>query len=280
MIGLDYSERVIHEMQNIPLSFYHLDNNHSCYHAPLHWHPSFELVRIIRGKLTIQINDQKLLAASGEIILINQGNIHGYSPIDCVYEVINFDVDELLLRTSLCKNTLHLFTNSNVNILPFDSVNHTDIYQKATSLFDLASMLPQEYDLSVLGSLFQLLGTIYVEHHYAENRKISVTEKKFKPLLQYIENHYMHPISLDEMAQLSCMSTSHFATLFREFFGETPMDYLNSYRIERACLLLTNTAHSVTDISYMCGFSDSAYFTKVFKKYKGTTPKKYRSTYP
>lgn len=279
MIGLDYSERVLHEMQGIPLSFFHLDKKHSCYHMPLHWHHSFELVRILSGKLTIHINDKKIHALSGDIILINQENIHGYFPLDCVYEVIDFDVDELLLRTSLCKNMLHIFTNSNINILPFNAVSHADLYGMAAGLFHFASMESEDHDLVVLGALFQFLGTIYMQHHYIENHKISVTEKKFKPLLEFIENNYMQPITLKAMAQVSCMSTSHFATMFRNFFGETPMDYLNSYRIERACLLLTNTGLSVTEIAYLCGFSDSAYFVKVFKKYKNITPKKYRSAH-
>lgn len=276
MIGLDYSERVIHEMQSIPLSFYHLDAKNSCYHMPLHWHHSFELVRILSGKLTIHMNDKKILALKDDIILINQEHIHGYFPMDCVYEVIDFDVDELLLHTSLCQNALHIFTNSNINILPFNSVMQPEIYHMAVCLFNFASTGFEDHNLLVLGALFELLGTIYKFHHYTENNKISSTEKKFKPLLEFIENNYMHPITLKQMAQISCMSTSHFATIFRSFFGETPMEYVNSYRIERACLLLTNTNLSVTEITYRCGFNDSAYFVKVFKKYKKMTPKKYR----
>lgn len=169
-----------------------------------------------------------------------------------------------------------IFTNSNVNILPFSPIDHTDIYHKAISLFDLVSMDSEDYDLSVLGALFQLLGSIYTQHHYTENHKISTNEIRFKPLLQYIENHYMQPITLKEMAQVSCMSISHFSAMFRDFFSESPMDYLNSYRIERACLLLNNSNYSVTEIAHLCGFNDSAYFSKVFKKHKHLTPKKYR----
>lgn len=228
------------------------------------------------GKLTIHINNKKVLAESGDIFLINQENIHGYFPKDCVYEVIDFDVDELLHHTSLCKNVLHIFTNRNVSILPFDAVSHAVLYHMADSLFHFASMKSEYHDLLVLGALFELLGTIYVHHHYTENHKISSAEKRFKPILEFIENNYMQPITLCEMAQASCMSTSHFCALFREFFGQTPMGYLNSYRIERASLLLANTGHSVTEIAHLCGFNDSAYFVKVFKKHKNITPKKYR----
>ena len=189
MIGLDYSERVIHEMQSIPLSFYHLDAKNSCYHMPLHWHHSFELVRILSGKLTIHMNGKKILALKDDIILINQENIHGYFPMDCVYEVIDFDVDELLLHTSLCKNILHIFTNRNIIILPFNSFMQPEIYHMAVCLFNFASMGFEDHNLLVLGALFELLGTIYKFHHYTDNNKISSTEKKFKPLLEFIENN-------------------------------------------------------------------------------------------
>ena len=55
----------------------------------------------------------------------------------------------------------------------------------------------------------------------------------------------------------------------------TPIDYLNYYRIERACYQLLTTNHSITEIAYSSGFNDLSYFIKTFKKYKGVTPKNY-----
>ena len=89
----------------------------------------------------------------------------------------------------------------------------------------------------------------------------------------------MKSITLTDMAKVCNLSVSHFSVLFHEFFRQTPLDYLNSYRIERACLILTNTDLPVTEVAYRCGFNDSAYFVKVFKKYKNSTPKKYRDAY-
>jgi len=66
--------------------------------------------------------------------------------------------------------------------------------------------------------------------------------------------------------------------VFRDTFQQTPIDYLNYYRIEQACLLLAETLLPITEVAYRCGFNDSAYFVKVFKKYKKLTPKKYRDS--
>ena len=53
------------------------------------------------------------------------------------------------------------------------------------------------------------------------------------------------------------------------------MDYVNQYRIEQACHQLLTTDFPITEVAFNRGFNDSSYFIKVFKKYKGTTPKKY-----
>lgn len=278
MLGLDYNERVAHEMDNIPISYYYVDQKHPAYHAPLHWHRPSEIVRVLSGKLKMYLDEKKILLLPGDILFINQEIIHGFFPQNCVYEIIDFDADEILLRTSLCKDALRIFTNSQVSILPFDPAEDIGIHHIATQLFTYASMESNDSDLLVLGALFEFLGMIYANQHYIENYKSSTNTKLFKPLLEFIENSYMKPITLQDMAQVSGMSTSHFSVLFRKFFHQTPVDYLNSYRIERACLFLINSDLPVTEIAYRCGFNDSAYFVKVFKKYKLLTPKKYRSS--
>lgn len=278
MLELDYNERVANEMQNIPLSFYYVDKSHPAYHAPVHWHRSTEIVRVINGELKMYLNGKEIIAKPDDIVFINQEVLHGFFPQDCVYEIIDFDADEILLRTSLCKNALQIFTNSHVNILPFHPTENAVLCHITNQLFTFASSESGENDLLILGALFELLGTIYAKHHYTENYKSSSNSKLFKPLLEFIDKSYMKPMTLADMAQVSGMSISHFAALFHDFFRQTPIDYLNSYRIERACLFLINSDLPVTEVAYRCGFNDSAYFAKVFKKYKNITPKKYRST--
>lgn len=57
---------------------------------------------------------------------------------------------------------------------------------------------------------------------------------------------------------------------------KSPMNYLNFYRIERACFQLLNSDASIIEIAMNCGFNDLSYFIKTFRKYKGITPAKYR----
>lgn len=98
--------------------------------------------------------------------------------------------------------------------------------------------------------------------------------------LQYINKNYNEKISLKDIETNLHVNSSYFSTLFKHEMGVTFTDYLNSLKIERACGLLTNTNLSIIDVSLSTGFDDQSYFTKVFKKAKGITPKEYRSSHP
>ena len=60
--------------------------------------------------------------------------------------------------------------------------------------------------------------------------------------------------------------------MFKEGTGMTPMEYLMEYRIKNADIQLKTTEKSISDIAYECGFGDSAYFSRCYKKRRGITP--------
>ena len=72
------------------------------------------------------------------------------------------------------------------------------------------------------------------------------------------------------------MNTSYLSTLFRQVTGTTFKEHLNRVRVEEAARLLSNTDYPVMEIAIACGYKDQSYFTKVFKKLTGLTPKQYR----
>ena len=73
------------------------------------------------------------------------------------------------------------------------------------------------------------------------------------------------------------MSPKYFCAFFKNMTKKSPVEYLNSYRVERAARKLLNSDLSVTDIAFSCGFNDLSYFIKTFKAEKGVTPAKFRS---
>ena len=81
---------------------------------------------------------------------------------------------------------------------------------------------------------------------------------------------------LNELSRIAGMSPKYFCSYFHSIIHRTPIDYLNYYRIERACSELSTSDLTLTEVAYRCGFSDVCYFIKTFKRYKGITPRRYR----
>ncbi|MCE5199671.1 helix-turn-helix domain-containing protein [bacterium] len=94
--------------------------------------------------------------------------------------------------------------------------------------------------------------------------------------LKYMQDHLNEEISRDEVADVACLSPSHFSRVVKHHFGHSFTDLLARMRVERAHELLTRTDKSLIQICLDCGFSDQSYFTKVFQKYMGKTPGEYR----
>ncbi|MDO4327964.1 MAG: AraC family transcriptional regulator [Lachnospiraceae bacterium] len=94
--------------------------------------------------------------------------------------------------------------------------------------------------------------------------------------LDYIDFHYQEDLSLDSMAQMHSVTNSYLSALFKKEVGMTITNYINTTRIRQALILLNTTHNSIQSIALHCGFPDANYFTRVFKKYQGMTPKEYR----
>lgn len=97
-----------------------------------------------------------------------------------------------------------------------------------------------------------------------------------KKAILYLSSHYMDPVTLEETASHVGLNPAYFSTLFKQSCGSSFKEYLNMIRIEESKRLLANTDYPILDIAVSVGFEDQSYFSKVFKKYTGLTPKQYR----
>ncbi|GIP40670.1 AraC family transcriptional regulator [Paenibacillus sp. J31TS4] len=96
--------------------------------------------------------------------------------------------------------------------------------------------------------------------------------------LHEIANHLYGDITLDRLAERTNLSPNYLSSLFKKEVGMTISEYVQRERIEEARRLLTLTDYPITDIAAWLNFSDQSYFNKVFKKWKGMTPKAYRQS--
>ena len=97
-----------------------------------------------------------------------------------------------------------------------------------------------------------------------------------KKSVQYISKNFSKPLSLDKVAKQVHLNPAYFSTMFKQSTGSSFKEFLNIVRVEESKRLLANTDYSLIDIAIATGFEDQSYFSKVFKKYTGLTPKQYR----
>lgn len=95
--------------------------------------------------------------------------------------------------------------------------------------------------------------------------------------LDHIDFYYASELSLSRLAKLCSVSENHLSTSFKKETGMTVTDCINSTRIRHALTLLNTSSLSIGEISSRCGFFDANYFSRIFKKMKGITPRQYRT---
>ena len=109
--------------------------------------------------------------------------------------------------------------------------------------------------------------------------KIETNDDRIQKALSYIRKNIYQKIEIDSLAEISCLSKDHFIRLFKKEVNNTPLQYINQKRIEKAQLILITDNMSIKNIAYLLGYEDQSYFNRLFKKLTGLTPQQYKDTY-
>lgn len=94
---------------------------------------------------------------------------------------------------------------------------------------------------------------------------------------RYIQNHFKEKITIEDIAASVHLNASYTSHLFRKTFGYTITDYITYVRLENAKIILADTGATINDAAMESGFSDVSYFSRVFKKIEGLSPREYRN---
>lgn len=131
--------------------------------------------------------------------------------------------------------------------------------------------------------ILQLLLTFAREHEQSPVHE--ETDKAFdkycnmvRCAIQYIDQNYHQPLTLDGICQISMVSKTYFCYIFKLLTQKTFLEYLIDLRINKAMELLRSTDHTIIDISQSVGFQDSTHFSRTFKRLRGISPRQYRTT--
>lgn len=146
-----------------------------------------------------------------------------------------------------------------------------DLMEVAEVSFSLAESLEVFSE-----KLFDLLYRSFMQPESESSPQDTVPQVK-----AYIDENYSSPIGLVEIAERFHLSHSHLSKQYKQLYGQSPIHYLITLRIERAKELMEAYPDmELRQIGELVGYTDQFYFSKLFKKYTGTSPTEYRKTLP
>ena len=278
------SEVVHYERQGLPLYIRTADlEQFTGKRAACHWHDDLEWIHILDGTMNYSVNGRKLPLKVGDSLLVNGRQMHyGYGEGGCRFLCILFHPslfgDNQVLRQEYIRPVLE---NPALEYLYFDGEEEegrkTGKALRRMAEFKEAGEMA--YEMDVIGWMCLLWAEILRKTDVgggvcpAGEREDRAAQKE---MVSFICRHYGGPLSLEAIAAAGHVSRSKCCQIFRKYVGQSPVEFLNAYRLKVGRNLLRDTERNVTEIATVCGFSHLSYFSRQFAAAYGRTPREYR----
>ena len=253
-----------------------------------HYHNCMEIGFCVSGSGSVRLCEKLYPFSPGSIIIAPRGVYHNqeYASEQMIYWrylVIN---DDYLLH-HLPERYRHVITAF------FDSIRESGLFLDSSLLGGMDSVIHLMFDLRRQGSAESsaelelcLLLLLQLIARHAENTPLTtvgepIDAQQRQPVeaaLAYVYEHYKEDIAISELARSCSMSESYFRKQFLKIMGQSPLEYVNAYRIHRSMNLLRTTSDSIQSIAVRSGFSSIAAFNRNFRQLCGVSPSQWRRT--
>lgn len=156
---------------------------------------------------------------------------------------------------------------------PKNIASFTNIF---TELYDLASSADYIRDMRINERLGRLLTLLMEQSWHPENAVVGRKRLELSVIKVYLDEHYAEKITLDDLAERFFINKFYLTKIFKETYGVTINNYIMERRITRAKQMLRFTDMTVDEISIALGMDSANYFSRMFRKVEGITPREYR----
>lgn len=257
----------------------------------LHFHNCLEIGLCHSHSGTMKFYSEPMSFKEGDVTCIPRNIPHTtYSDqeMESRWSYIMFDPAQLfrgLFLTPDAGPDLSLFSYRNYrHILPREEYPHIH-YLTLSIIREMEDKRPN-YQICVKGLLLALsIELNRIQEEASQEPGSEASHKAYlpenaliiSPALDYIEDNYSTQFPMEDLAEVCHMSLTHFRRVFHTIMRTSPLDYLNSTRIMKACNLLLSTEESILTISEMVGFASVSNFNRHFRSVIRMTPREYRS---
>lgn len=251
-----------------------------------HWHPEIEITYVQKGTMCYKVNHMVYHLKEGDIVFNNSGALHSgtmENQKDCAYIPVTFDSRLIYGFFQSTVNSKYVDPVIQDSMLPAICIDQSEPWHKPfreylLRIIDLDEKKPDFYELDIticLQSMWRLL-LEHITYEPQASRENSLKYDRIKKILSYIEENYQNKITLNDIAGHIHLCESECTRLFKRHMNTTLFAFLQEYRIERSLEFLQDD-QPVSAVADKAGFSDPNYYSKVFAKIKGCSPREYRN---
>ena len=243
-----------------------------------------EVFFLRQGSVRVNVAQQWFRLESGQCIMLMPNVKTSFQSADTqrpfFVDLLRIDPDRLLSRDEVNAAFFGSLTSHKTSLSFVISDDHPD---SEAILHDLAGitqlMISKPFGYAVACKAYIEL----ILYRIIALAELPQAHQSVQPVLQtaisYIETNYMDKISIDTLAKLCCMSKYHFIRFFYTETQQTPIEYINFFRIKTACKLLKSQKEDkIITIAMAVGFNDLSNFNRTFKRALGQTPAEYRKS--
>jgi len=255
---------------------------------PQHHHEFWEIVIVTRGTGLMVFGSKPLPIKVGDVFVISRDQEHAYRETHSL-DIINIAFDPAyigsvhpVLEDWMSNDALFAVgprwkpgetPGECLHLGPAEFARLLDLVQRLEGELDSASA---EARVAAF-AYFLLLVTLLRRHCLPwEPAGDAAPGTRIGRAVEFIENHFAEPITIDDIAACSHVSRRHFFRLFEQAVGVAPMEYLKKVRLQKAAAMLLTTNANVTEVAFACGFSDSNYFSTLYHKEFGISPSRFK----
>jgi len=265
----------------------------SPYHArpAYHKHPELQLTLILDGYGKRIIGNEVADFQSGDMVFIGSNVPHVWLSDPVYFEkdsVLKSKVITVYINPAVFESMFEMIGEmDDIRFMLKQASKGINIYGNTRSLIaDELIKLSTKTGFEKVVGVLQVMSIIsrsvekrlIMEHEVGEDS--GQYPDRLIQVLRYMDNNLHQQISLDEVAEIACMTKPSFCRFFKSRTRKKFSQYLEEIRINKACKLLIGSDHPISDVAHLCGYNSDSHFCKVFKDHMGNSPFRFRNEVP
>ena len=248
-------------------------------YTPAHWHDSLELVYILNGNASFYLEGTEHKLVPGEFIVVDTNQIHE-ARCTHTYMMIMLRIDDELIQRLMGNQRGFQIICSRAELTDELVPKYLEICECLKKLVTFHVRQPKGYRIATqsiaLDILYRLIADFSIPLYKEDLPEPSRNQLRIREIVSYIDNHYMEPLSLEQIAGQFGLNSDYFSRMFRQNIGIPFTQHINHVRLTHIYHDICTTDEPVLEILDKHGFSNYELFSRMFKEVYGDTPREIR----